>query len=274
MACSETRRRRSAISSVAPTVYLGEEVQEHVHFEKAPAARARLVEILSGNFLFTHLDALVLERVVDAFQKVLVADKEVLIEQGDDGDYFYVVDSGSFTVLKSGSKVLTVPSGGYFGELALLYNGPRAASVIANQQSVVWALDRDTFCGEVVHTELLRRLNHDGFLRDVPILSNLTVEERRRIADTLVPRYHRDGEVIIQQGDLGEGFFVMSDGEAVVRQEKKWNYRRLNVATQGGLLWRSCPLERSTAACYGDCCWAVHDYEHGSPRVQQAFRSM
>jgi cAMP-dependent protein kinase regulator len=77
----------------------------------------------------------------------------VVIRQGDVGDFFYVVEEGSFDFyIKSpkstsalGDKVGSVGPGGSFGELALMYNAPRAASVVSTSPAVLWALDRITF---------------------------------------------------------------------------------------------------------------------------------
>jgi CRP-like cAMP-binding protein len=65
---------------------------------------------------------------------------------GEDGDFFYMVDTGGFEVLVDGKTVGTIGAGGSFGELALMYNAPRAATIKCNQApSKLWALDRKTF---------------------------------------------------------------------------------------------------------------------------------
>ena len=52
----------------------------------------------------------------------------VVIKQGDKGDFFYVVESGEFDVLKGGKKFSTLGNR-FFGEIALLYNSPRSATI-------------------------------------------------------------------------------------------------------------------------------------------------
>ena len=54
---------------------------------------------------------------------------ETIIEQGDDGDNFYVIDSGEVDVYVNGNYMTTISDGGSFGELALIYGTPRAATV-------------------------------------------------------------------------------------------------------------------------------------------------
>ena len=76
---------------------------------------------------------------------------DVVIEQGDDGDLFYVIDQGQLDCTKQYKKkpeptyLKTYEPGESFGELALLYNAPRAASIKAKTDCILFGLDRDCF---------------------------------------------------------------------------------------------------------------------------------
>lgn len=70
---------------------------------------------------------------------------DVIIKQGDDGDNFYILDTGVCEVYKDDNLVLTCTEAMSFGELALMYNAPRAATVKVKENAKVWALDRQTF---------------------------------------------------------------------------------------------------------------------------------
>ena len=92
--------------------------------------------------------------VLDAMtEKKIPKEGVMVIHQGDVGDFFYVVEEGGFDfyirkgqgVQGMGDKVGAVGAGGSFGELALMYNAPRAASVVSNSPGILWALDRITF---------------------------------------------------------------------------------------------------------------------------------
>lgn len=76
-------------------------------------------------------------------------------------------------------------SGEVFGELALMYNAPRAASIIANVDSVCFSLDRDTFNHIVKNATIKKREKFDGFLKKIDILSTLNSYEREKICDCL-----------------------------------------------------------------------------------------
>lgn len=86
--------------------------------------------------------------VVDAMEEKKVFKNEAVIREGDQGDCLYVVGSGtlSCTKLFPGNSEPTFlkkyEAGEAFGELALLYNAPRAASITSDEESTIYALDR------------------------------------------------------------------------------------------------------------------------------------
>jgi cAMP-dependent protein kinase regulator len=114
-----------------------------------------------------------------------------------------------------GKKVATIEPGGSFGELALMYNAPRAATVMSAEPScTLWALDRVTFRRILMDSTFQRRRLYESFLEEVPILSTLTKYERSKIADALETQSHSAGTTIIKEGDAGEAFYLLESGEA------------------------------------------------------------
>lgn len=151
-----------------------------------------------------------------------------VINQGDAGDFFYVVEKGCFDVHVNpsgsiqpgpdglGNKVGTIEAGGSFGELALMYNAPRAATVISVEpRCTLWALDRVTFRRILMESTFARRRMYERFLEEVPLLSILKPYERSKIADALETQKFAPGEIIIKEGDPGHSFYLLESGEAV-----------------------------------------------------------
>lgn len=68
--------------------------------------------------------------------------------------------------------------GDAFGELALLYNAPRAATITADTSCVLWSLDRDTFIHIVKDASRKKREKYEKFLERVKILETLEPYER------------------------------------------------------------------------------------------------
>ena len=116
-----------------------------------------------------------------------------------------------------GAKVNSIGPGGSFGELALMYNALRAATVVSTEaNSTLWALDRVTFRRILMDSAFQRRRMYESFLEEVPLLSTLTLYERSKIADALDTQKFPPGATIIREGDPGEAFFILESGEAEV----------------------------------------------------------
>ncbi len=78
-----------------------------------------------------------------------VAAGDVVVREGEPGDRFYVVRSGELEVSVDGETVRTLGAGDHFGEIALLRDVPRTATVAARSDVDLYALDRDEFIGSV-----------------------------------------------------------------------------------------------------------------------------
>lgn len=143
-----------------------------------------------------------------------------------------MVEKGSFDVFVNpegsvqpgpegmGTKVANIESGGSFGELALMYNAPRAATVVSAEPGcTLWALDRVTFRRILMDSTFERRRMYEKFLEEVPLLSSLTAYERSKIADALETHKFPANTVLIQEGDVGEAFYLLESGTAEVFKE-------------------------------------------------------
>merc|ERR550514_1176768 len=145
--------------------------------------------------------------VIGAMKEVKVEPKKRVINQGDNGDFLFVIDKGKLDCIIKidgvDKVVKTCEAGDVFGELALLYNCPRAASVEATEKCVLWQLDRDTFNNIVKEAAQKKRQRYDTFLAKVPLLQNMDAYERSQLADALKPETFSDGCAIVKQGEDG-----------------------------------------------------------------------
>merc|ERR1719178_142701 len=142
---------------------------------------------------------------------------EPVIRQGDAGDYFYVVEEGVYHALincddGSMKKVFEYNGEGNFGELALLYNMPRAATVQAQTSGPLWAMDRKI----VLKSAFQKRKMYESFLENVSLLKHLEKYERENIADALVSQAFAQGQEVVKQGDRANGMYFVESGTLVV----------------------------------------------------------
>lgn len=134
--------------------------------------------------MFSGLDEKEKQIVVDAMAEKIASAGEVVIKEGDEGDSLYVVGSGTLSCTKV-FKGQTTPThlkkyeaGEAFGELALLYNAPRAATITADGECVLYALDRQTFNHIVKDAAIRKREKYETFLKKVPLLETMDDYER------------------------------------------------------------------------------------------------
>lgn len=182
---------------------------------KSATQRTFLKQAVSGIFLFADLDSKLLDEIVDAMERAECAVGDKLMEQGSrDSEFFYIIEKGKYRVDKDGKKVYEYNGTGFFGELALMYNAPRAATVVAMEAGVLWRLDRGTFRRMVTNKSKDRVAVSDAWLAKVPVISTLSKGERAKLADALLSREFKDNEVIIQQGAYGDAMFIIEEVRA------------------------------------------------------------
>lgn len=137
--------------------------------------------------------------------------------------------------------VTTIGEGGSFGELALIYGTPRAASVSsqpsppfiilinflefvqqvrAKTDCKLWGIDRDSYRRILMGSTIRKRKMYDEFLSRVSILESLDKWERLTVADALETVSFEENETIVRQGEPGNDFFIIVEGCATVLQQR------------------------------------------------------
>jgi MFS family permease len=113
--------------------------------DRASVLPERQLTLLRNIAMFAPLPSVDLERLARQLDRIVTPAGTDVIRQGDVGDRFYVIDEGSFEVLVDGQRVNTLDEGAFFGEIALLHDVPRTATVRATGDGAVWALDQEEF---------------------------------------------------------------------------------------------------------------------------------
>mmetsp|Transcript_78298 Transcript_78298/g.137919 ORF Transcript_78298/g.137919 Transcript_78298/m.137919 type:complete len:736 (+) Transcript_78298:221-2428(+) len=195
-------------------------------YEKTPEDRESLSNIIRTSrdgklhMLFGTVGKDTFEKIVDAMFAKQIQKDEHVIEQGGEGDYFYIVKSGLFDIyVKKGEepskKVFQAGVGFAFGELALLYSCPRSATITAVDQAEVWCLDRTAFRNLVVRSSEAKFKEFCGFLNSVDVFQVLEEQEKASLAEVLEEEEFEDDEAIVEQGEKDDKMFILRSGQAV-----------------------------------------------------------
>ena len=226
-AISALAKPRQAIYDVGVKT---DETYQPIIIPKDPEIRDILAKVVHSNILFRAYSSDEQRAIVDAFQNVKVDADEVVIQQGESGAYFYVVASGELEILLEADG-LEVPigsmlcKGDYFGELALMYNTPRAASVKSKVSCDLWRIDRNTYRRIVTHYHNETLNENSDFLSNVVLHGNrvgdiLTDNDRMKVVAQLEMEEFSDGSIIIRQGNTGDSFFIIKSGCVAVWQQQ------------------------------------------------------
>ncbi|XP_048759458.1 cAMP-dependent protein kinase regulatory subunit isoform X3 [Ostrea edulis] len=232
------RNRRGAVSA---EVYKEEDAAQYVKkvVPKDYKTMAALSKAISRNVLFSHLDDNERSDIFDAMFPVHRHAGEIIIQQGtlyddgDEGDNFYVIDQGEVDIFVNDEHVTTIGEGGSFGELALIYGTPRAATVKAKGDVKLWGIDRDSYRRILMGSTIRKRKMYEEFLGKVSILDNLDKWERLTVADAFEPVQFEDGQEIVRQGEPGDDFFIITEGSAAVLQRRSENDEPVEVGRLG-----------------------------------------
>jgi len=213
--------------------------------EKTEEQSARIMAGIDQNELLSGLSAEQKQFVVGAMIEVQCEGEDVIISQGEDGDHFYLVDSGTYEVYLKQSEdnkpVATYEAGKSFGELALLYNSPRAATIMCKTAGILWALERKAFRHVMVNTgagDL--KAKAENFLKTVEILSPLTDAQRASLATSMEELKFTDGEYVVEMGDVADALYFVKEGELVCHTGGKGEDKDKIRLKQGAVFGESC----------------------------------
>ncbi|XP_043262893.1 cGMP-dependent protein kinase, isozyme 2 forms cD5/T2 isoform X2 [Colletes gigas] len=125
-------------------------------------------------------------------------------------------EAGKVEVSRDGKYLSTLAQRKVLGELAILYNCKRTATITAATDCQLWAIDRQCFQTIMMRTGLSRQAEYTDFLKSVPIFKNLPEETLTKISDVLEETFYNNGDYIIRQGARGDTFFIISRGQVRV----------------------------------------------------------
>lgn len=161
---------------------------------------------------------------------------EVIVKEGAKGDSFFIVAQGKVRIEKAvdGGKPLVLAAlgdGAFFGEMALLSDSPRTASVIADEASQLFEISKsvlDQVTSEYASVkQVLFRFYKQRLLANLMATSRifrpLTVDQRKELIEKFKSREVPEGEVILAEGQKGDGLYLILGGRVKILKNKTEN---------------------------------------------------
>uniref|UniRef100_A0A8C0F5I1 cGMP-dependent protein kinase n=1 Tax=Bubo bubo TaxID=30461 RepID=A0A8C0F5I1_BUBBB len=218
------RRRAKEGVSAEPTTRLYDlNRQATFSFEKArvqkdSSEKKLITDALNKNQFLKRLEPHQIRDMVECMYERTFQQESYVIRQGEPGNHIFVLKEGSLEVFQQNKLLSSIPAWTAFGELAILYNCTRTASVKAITNVKTWALDREVFQNIMRVTAQTRQEQYRNFLRSVSLLKNLPEDKLAKIMDCLEVEYYDKGDYVIREGEEGNTFFIIAKGKVIVTQ--------------------------------------------------------
>ncbi|RNA22292.1 cAMP-dependent kinase type II regulatory subunit-like [Brachionus plicatilis] len=211
-----------------------------------------LEKTMSSIILFKHLSSDDLNRIIECMFQRSCSPNEVIIRQGEPGNYFYIIARGVFDVFAKRSneeetRVAELGEHGYFGDLALLHNQPRCASVVCRSGGILLCMNRDTFQKKFISISFDRSSKYAKLLESIPFLrDSLSESQRSKVVDALESRCVDANETIFNQDEPADGMYFIECGQVKITQMDQYKMKEVvNVLENGDYFGELALLRKS-----------------------------
>ncbi|XP_030095445.1 cGMP-dependent protein kinase 2 isoform X2 [Serinus canaria] len=191
---------------------------EKATVRKDSSEKKLITDALNKNQFLKRLEPHQTRDMVECMYERTFQQGSYVIRQGEPGNHIFVLKEGSLEVFQQNKLLSSIPVWTAFGELAILYNCTRTASVKAITNVKTWALDREVFQNIMRVTAQTRQEQYRNFLRSVSLLKNLPEDKLTKIMDCLEVEYYDKGDYVIREGEEGNTFFIIAKGKVIVTQ--------------------------------------------------------
>jgi len=174
-------------------------------------------DAVKENFVFSGLGENEANILVHAMESHSISAGSTIIRQGQAvGDYFYVVKQGEVQFYIDGKSVGTGKAGTAFGELSLIYDCPRTATVIAVDDCVLFRVGQEVFRKVLQAHQLSMEGDKLNLLKNVNTFKELRESQLKKVADCMSLMGYKQGDKIVQKGTQGLTFYVVKAGTVKV----------------------------------------------------------
>lgn len=187
-------------------------------YQKSQQTKQLIKQAIHNNDFFKNYSEEQIEGITLYMAPVVHQRDTNIIEEGTDGSVLFVMEQGKVQVSKGGKLLYYIQRPVVFGELAILYNCKRTATIRAITDCKLWAIERSDFQYVMQRDGLLRQRNHIEFLKTCPTIRDLAMEIISKISNALEETSYKRGDYIIRQGERGHTFYIISEGQVKITE--------------------------------------------------------
>ena len=215
------------VDSRRPSIAIREAPTAEVSERPKTLADRKLISVcLSRHFIFSSLTEENRETIINQMKHYEVGPREIIFEQEQPAVNFFVLATGKLEVIVSGISRNIIKSGEGFGELALLHDAKRSATIKTIDRSTLWGMDRQTFRQYVQTVNMQNYEENKRFFSSIRIFQLLTDAQRESLLTVVNTHRFKVGHKIVNEGDPGEILYVIKEG-AVLCTQKGQELRRM-----------------------------------------------
>lgn len=175
--------------------------------------------LCKNEFLKTILTESTQKLIVDIMTPKDVPKDEIVILQGEPGDYMYVSEFGHFQVTKDDIEVYSFNRNEVFGEVAIIYNHKRQATVKAVTNGKIWQIKRDDYYRVMVNSARKQESEIITFLQSVPTIKDAPLSRLNQAVGLFTLQTFTTDINIVSEGEEGNEFFIIKAGNVKVTKK-------------------------------------------------------
>jgi cGMP-dependent protein kinase len=176
---------------------------------------------LSRHFIFNSLSEQQRGLIIERLKFYEIEPAQVIFEQNTKGSSYFIIASGRVEVLINNERKNTLKSGDSFGEMALLHDTPRSATIRTLVRCTLWSVDRQTFRSTLEEMNKKNYSENLAFINSVNVFERLTEKQKEDLVVSLNLQKFPNGSRVVNEGDSGDLFYIIKEGSVVCSQRGK-----------------------------------------------------
>ena len=217
-------KRRSTAKQQKLKIQEGKRIKENfkrLNIKMTIDMKKQIKEIVQNHFIFYQITDEHFQTIVKNLFFTFTKKDQVIFKEKEPIQNFFIIQEGTVLIKVNGEVVAKKSKGAFFGDLGVVYNSERTATVQCETDLYCWALKKE------VLVKILNELKEADFqqnfdyIREVSFFKELTNDQLEKIVRGMVREKYKQGQIIVRQGDQSNSFYLIKEGSVSVIRDNK-----------------------------------------------------